>query len=437
MDELNELGYTPGEDRLFRKNGMKYLLLFSLLYASVYCMRLNIGNATGLMIAEGIINEKQAGILSGLLFWFYGVGQLVSGRISETKSPVTLLTVSVALSAGMNLLFGLQNNFVLMAIIWAVNGFAQSLAWSPGVVALSKWFPGSRRGFSLGFALAFSGFGQALSYIAVAAAFAAFPGLGWRAAFLIPLILPVILLVVFRLFAKNKPEDVGLRSYKEPDPEKSLLETEIKKKVDEGGVFTPFLLVLKTKGFLLWIPFSFLGGLVRYGLCTWVPLYFNQVYGIDPTSGLLQSAILPVGMGFGTFIVPWFTDRFCPNNRLPAAVISAIVAAVSIGVLLGLDPTVPSQLAVIELLLFVTGFAVYAVSGISWAVATDVGGRALSGTASGILNFSSYIGAAVQSVIYGFLLSRIGWRMVFISMIAACVINSLIALIKSLKGKRK
>ena len=77
-------------------------------------------------------------------------------------------------------------------------------------------------------------------------------------------------------------------------------------------------------------------------------------------------------------------------------------------------------MSVIFVLLFIAGFCIYAINGTAWAYATDIGGRVFSGTSSGILNFSAYVGAAVQSMIYGFLLEKLGWSMIFVSIAVLC-----------------
>ena len=75
----------------------------------------------------------------------------------------------------------------------------------------------------------------------------------------------------------------------------------------------------------------------------------------------------------------------------------------------------------VQALLFVAGFCIYAINGTAWACATDVGGRVFSGTSAGLLDFSAYMGAAVQAVVYGFLVDKIGWGAMFASLAILCV----------------
>ena len=50
-----------------------------------------------------------------------------------------------------------------------------------------------------------------------------------------------------------------------------------------------------------------------------------------------------------------------------------------------------------------------------WAVAGDIGGRALSSTVVGVLDWAVYIGAAVQAVAFGFVKDNFGWDAIFIT----------------------
>ena len=422
----NALGYTPEQYKRFRRYGVRYLLLYSALYCFLYCMRLNLSGAGAAMTAQLHWTSAQIGILTGTMFWTYALGQLLTGRLSELLGTSRFVMLSVLLSAAANLLLGFQSSLVVMAILWGCNGLFQAMAWAPGIAALTNWWPGNRRGFATGFAQAFSGFGQAAATLSVALAFALLPAQGWRAAFRIPAAFPLVALVFFAAFTKESPEKAGLPAYRESDPDREANEQALRALLQEKGKLYPFRYLLSDKKFLLWVLIAFLVGLARYGLITWIPMYFTDRFGMDITKGLLQSLTLPVGMGVGSLVVPWLTDRFCPTNRLPAVILSAFAGAAAVGGIVFLDPRQTAQAVLLQILLFTAGFFIYAINGVAWAYATDVGGRVFSGTSSGLLNFSAYTGAAVQSFLYGFLLRSLGWNMVFVSVAALCVCVALL-----------
>jgi len=431
---IETCGYSPQDFAKFKRYAWRYLLMFSFLYCALYCCRLNLSNASAVMMAELGWTKADIGILTGTLFWTYGIGQIVNGRLSEIVGPTRFVFFAVLLSAAANIFFSFQTSILSMAVLWGINGFFQSMAWTPGLATLTKWWPGNTRGFATGFAHAFSGFGQVAATLSVAFAFAAFPEMGWRAAFIVPAAFPLIMVIIYKIFAKPTPSAVGLPEYTENTEEMAKNEITMQEIVRTKGKFYPYKYILSNRRFNLWMVVAFATGLARYGLVTWVPLYFIDQFGIKITDGLLSSLALPVGMGIGTLVVPWLSDYLYLNNRIKACVHSAIIGAVAVYVFFLLDPTVMWELVLIEILLFVAGFCIYAINGTAWAFATDIGARVFSGTAAGCLNFCAYMGAAVQSLLYGFLLDAGGWNIVFMSIAAFC---GLIAILGTLSATQK
>lgn len=89
-------------------------------------------------------------------------------------------------------------------------------------------------------------------------------------------------------------------------------------------------------------------------------------------------------------------------------------------------------------LLFFAGFFIYGINSLVWAFATDVGGRAFAGTATGILDCSAYIGASVQAIFFGSVLTSSGnWNLVFTCIIGVMVVLIIAAIIAGSGGKKK
>ena len=431
MEQL-KYGYNQAEYKKFTGGAWRYLLLFSFLYCAHYCTRLNIGNAQVYMTE---FSTEDIGILSSVLFWSYGIGHLVNGRLSEIIGIRKFIILSVILSVVCNIFMGFQTSIIAMAVIWGFNGFFQSMAWSPGISSLTAWWPGDKRGFATGFANAFSGFGQVVATLMVAFGFVILPELGWRSAFFVPAILPIVMLVVFCIFAKASPKAIGLPEYKEEDQDRAEHEDEMAKIVKEKGVLYPYFHLLKKPVFLVWTFVVFASGIARYGLVTWIPKYLNETTELGAIVSLLTSTILPIGMGIGTLVVPTLTDKFCPNNRLWAGVISGLIAALCILGITFLDPNNGFQFALMLICLFLAGFFIYAINGVVWTYAADVGGRVFSGTASGVLDFAAYMGAAIQATVYGSILTAGNWYAVFISIAVFCFLIALVSFVSARKKK--
>lgn len=430
-NENLKFGYTPEEYKKFKSYGWRFLLGFSFLYMCIYCCRLNLSSAMPMMMEDEGWDTAQMGLVTGTLFWTYGLGHLVNGRLGDIFGANKFVITSVILTCTANIVLGFQNSLIAIAIIWGFNGYFQSMAWSPGMSAMIKWWPGDTRGFATGFAHAFSGAGQAVCILAVTLAFAVMPDAGWRAAFWIPCAFPLVMLVIYLLVAKTSPVNIGLKEYKEDNPLKEQQEAEMMKIKEEHGPVYPYIMLLKNVKFDIWLIVAFITGLARYGIVTWIPLYFIERFNEDIKTGLMSSLVIPLGMAIGTLVVPWLTDRYCPNNRLPAVVISGLCAAATVWIFFMIQPGLFAQA-----LLFMAGFFIYAINGLCWAYAGDVGGRVFAGTAAGMLDFSAYMGAGCQSAVFGFILLKGGWTTIFVTISGGLLILVALAILGS-RGKQK
>ncbi|QZY56089.1 MFS transporter [Crassaminicella profunda] len=427
------LGYTEQEAKKFKKYAWMALLGFSILYAFLYNGRLNMGLALPMMMEEMGWTKTQAGLLSSVLFWTYGLGHLVNGRLGEIFGPKKIILVGLLLSAGANLIISFQSSIGLIAFLWALNGYFQSMLWSPGISLITKWWPSHKRGFATGFANGFSGVAQIIVWFSVLASISAFSDLGWRAAFRIPLISMVAMGAVYWVMVKAKPSDVGLKDYEEEDEGTKEQEAELQRIVQERGKLYPYIHLFSQWRFIIWCFIIAISNISRYGLLTWIPTYYVQELNMNVKSGIFSSVVLPVGMALGTFIVPWASDKFGKNGRLPAVVICAIVSAVSVFIFPSLK-----TLGTASIGLFIAGFFVYAINGVVWAYSTDVGGRVFAGTAAGVLDWAAYMGAALQAIIFGRVLDKTGnWNIVFTSIAVICVLMMVLALIANIKPKNK
>ena len=67
-----------------------------------------------------------------------------------------------------------------------------------------------------------------------------------------------------------------------------------------------------------------------------------------------------------------------------------------------------------SMMLFLVGVSGM-VTGVVWAVAGDMGGRAFSSTVVGVLDWAVYMGAALQASVFGFVKDTFGWPAIFIT----------------------
>lgn len=424
------LGYTTEQFNIFQKNAWNVLLGFSILYCFLYCGRQNLSFAMPAMMGEEGWTALQLGVLSSIQFWTYSLGHLINGRLGEVVGLNKLIVIGMVLSALMNFLIGFQSSLFIIAILWGINGYVQSMLWSPGMALIANWWPSNKRGFATGFANAFSGLGSVATAVAVTVSLVIFPNLGWRGAFFGAAIVMLLVVVIYPFFAKERPSSIGLPEYVDSNESNAYKDYELQKIIAQKGKLYPYIFLFKQWKFDLWIIIIACSSIGRYGLLTWIPTYYVEVFDVDIEAGIMGSVVCPLGMAVGALVIPWLSDKVWSHNRLPWVVISSVMSALTV---LGFMFAGPGIVA--SVLLFFAGFFIYGINSLVWAFATDIGGRMFSGTATGILDCAAYIGASVQAIFFGGVLTNTGdWNLVFVGIIGVMVVMIIAALIAGKKN---
>lgn len=100
-------------------------------YALYYLGRVNISVVLVPLAMTLDISRAEVGALGTVFFWVYGIGHFVSGEIGSHVSPYRMVSLGLLTIAFTNILFSFQTSFVVMLILWAINGMAQSTGWAP------------------------------------------------------------------------------------------------------------------------------------------------------------------------------------------------------------------------------------------------------------------------------------------------------------------
>ena len=433
MEKKEHLGYTREQYKIFKKNAWIVLLAFSILYCFLYCGRQNLSYAMPAMMQEEGWTALQLGVLSSVQFWTYAFGHLVNGRLGEIIGVNKLIVIGMVLSAAMNMLIGFQASLLFIIILWAVNGYVQSMLWSPGMALLANWWPSSKRGFATGFANAFSGLGSVVTAFVVSLSYMVFPRMGWRGAFVGSAIVMLLVVAVYPFFAKEKPSKIGLPEYIDPNQVIETNDNELRLIIEKKGKLYPYIHLLKQWRFDVWMVIIACSSIARYGLLTWIPTYYAEVFQADIETGIIGSVICPLGMAAGALVIPWLSDRMWSQNRLPWVVISSIGAALTVFGFMNAEPGL-----IASFLLFFAGFFIYGINSLVWTFATDIGGRTFGGTATGILDCAAYIGASVQAIFFGSVLTNSGnWNLVFACIVGVLVVMIIAALVAGKGNKNK
>ena len=167
--------------KLYKKLRFQSFIAGTVGYSLYYVCRTSLNVVKKPILESGALDATQLGIIGSALLFAYAIGKFVNGFLSDHSNIKRFMAAGLCVSAVANLLVGvlgfaggagLAGNmtlFVAFAVMWGVNGWAQSMGAPPAIIALSRWYPLSKRGTYYGFFSASHNLGEFLSFLFVGA----------------------------------------------------------------------------------------------------------------------------------------------------------------------------------------------------------------------------------------------------------------------------
>jgi MFS transporter, OPA family, glycerol-3-phosphate transporter len=112
---------------------------------------------------------------------------------------------------------------------------------------------------------------------------------------------------------------------------------------------------------------------------------------------------LPVGMAIGAVSNGWVSDRFFGSKRCSAITLYMVLASIAV---LCMRQIPFNQVLLCTGTLFLCGFFVFGPQASFFALCPDLAGVKRAGTATGVLNFYSYLCAGLMEPFIGWLLDH-------------------------------
>ena len=393
----------------------RILVTFCGFYLFVYLGRFNFWPVAPLVKEDLSLSHVEIGIINALLLWGFGLGDLVHGRLAETYGLRLWVAMGAVLTSVLNVATSFGTTAITIAVPWGIAGFVNAACWSPGISMISQWWPRRDRGIAMGILGTFSGGAMLLMWWVSGTVGAEF---GWRAAFRYPPLVIAALGLAFYFLTRDRPADVRLPEYVEEDEVSAIPEAVSPERLKGFG---PYKELLSNPRFQLASHVKGLENVVRYGLTTWVPIYYFEQGGLSIESTLMLTIVLPLGYLVAPPVAGLISDRLLHSARRPMVMASCLISAAAL-VAIALAPPVNISLGAV--LLFIGGVSM-GLSPMS-TVAIDIAGRRMSGTSSGLLDAHGYAYAGLQAIIFSVVLDMTGspWPVVFIAMASTRIISA-------------
>ena len=375
------------------------------------------------------MTSEQMGIIDGIYLVAYAFGQFIWGILGDKigTRKIVLLGLTGSIVAGF--FMGVSSIMLAFGVFSLLQGISQSTGWAPLGKNVSNWFSLRERGVVMGWWTTNYAIGGLIG--APLAGFMAVYFGDWRYAFFIPSLILLIVLILFFLFQKNSPQDIGLPTIEEyhgGSDFEFIKEEQNRVEPEEGSWELVFKVIRNPMVLLLGAVYFFLKP-TRTAILFWGPLYVSETLG----TGMAKSAIVSMSFflagPFSVLAAGYATDKLFQSRRMPYSIISMLLLSVLLFYFNDLA-SIKSSL-VTAVLLFGIGFLIFGPDSlVVTTAAIDFGTRKGASTAIGVVNGMGSIGAIAGGMLPGFLKDSWGWEGLFMFLAASALIASILMIPK-------
>lgn len=364
------------------RNALFIGVLCSVSYLAVYFARNILGAVTAGMKKDGF-EESFFGTTSSVYFISYAIGQLVNGAIGDKIKARYMISLGLLFAGISNFVFSLVARTPLAAYAaYACTGFFLAMIYGPMTkVVAENTEPIYATRCSLGYTFA-SFFGSPLA--GVVATFTA-----WQSVFAISsaflVAMAIACFVVFLVLEKK-----GIVKYGLFKPQKKT-----------GGGNVKLLIKRRIITFSL---VSILTGVVRTSVVFWLTLYITEYVGFsEKVAPSIYSAVTLI-ISFSAFIAIFVYELLKRNMNLTIFIMFTVSTLCFVGAYFVKQPVVNLVLIALAIL------ASCCSSSMLWSrYCPSLYDTGMVSSATGFLDFLSYIAAAVASSLFAGAVDSIGW----------------------------
>lgn len=392
----------------FRGQQWKMLLVTMFCYLFFYTGRHNFGWAAKGMATSLNVSYSYIGWISFSMLLGYAIGQFINGNLADRLSARVMVTTGAYLSVLTNIAVSYSDSITTIMILWALNGYFQSMAWAPGGKLISNWWNEAELGKAFGFYTMAAGLSSVLTYLLSIVLLQ--QGMEWRMLFRLPVLFLLVAATIFLMIVRDKPSDAGFI-----DPVKKDGTSE------KISWLARYRVVLSYPHFLL-TSFAFgFESMARYGLIFWVPVHYLGKNWKDNPGNLWVTFLLPVGMAAGALSFGMLSDSLFKKNRIHSIRFGMLMSAL-MALLVYVLPA--NNLLLAGFLMLSVGFFVYGPQSCFWPLSPEMLGRDYTGTGIGFMNMFGYVFAALGEPLFGFIIDWVGnTNIIFVFISGICLLS--------------
>lgn len=374
--------------------------LCSVSYFAVYIARNILSAVTPQMVELGY-SEEYIGSISSLYFVFYAVGQLINGAIGDKIKAKWMICVGL-LGAGItNLIFSNITLYPQAAmIVYGLTGFFLSMIYGPMTKVVSEnTDPIYATRCSLGYTFA-SFFGSPSAGL-----LASF--LAWQNVFAVSsgvlAVMSVLGFIFFSVFEKKKIVQYGL--YKAEKKGAKNIRVLFKHKIIKFSLI------------------SILTGVVRTSVVFWLPTYISQYLGFSSTDAAMIFTVATLVISTTAFIAVFIYEKLGFNIDKTLLLLFSCSTLFFLLTFL-VDLPFLNVVFIVLAIMSSNGCAT-----MLWSrYCPSLRDTGMVSSATGFLDFVSYMAAAAANLIFANAATTIGWSNLILVWLGLMILGVIIAL---------
>ena len=390
----------------------KIAYFLAAVYFTSYCMRVNLAVMLVKICSELRVEKTELAIVITGLTVAYGIGQVISGFLGDRLKPYYIIPAGLALAVLCNVGIFFSSSIPAMTVIWSINGFVHALLWPPIVRLMSTHL--SAEDYS--FAAVRVNQGSSIATVSLYLFCPLLLGfMEWRTIMLLCAAWGAVMVALwFLLYPRVFTKEIDTAQKADaPAP-------------FEGQKKTPVPLYI-FGAIALIMPGIMMQGMLRDGVTNWMPSFLLETFGLSEENSIVSTVILAIFTMISYSAFRALQKKFFKNEVTCAASIfggSAVICAI----LFVVNFFAPKAALVPSLILM--ALTVAAMHGINLMLISIVPRRFVVfgkvSTYSGILNASTYVGAALSTYGFAALAEAYDWNFtiltwVIISLVGATV----------------
>ena len=376
------------------------LLLLVLISVITFLDRINITMASGDIMAELGLSEKQWGWVLSVFTISYGLMQVPLGVWGDKRGYRLVLALIVLWWSLFTGLTGLAWSFGSLLLIRFMFGIGEAGSYPCMTGVVVKWYNQHETSTAQGYIWAASRMGGALTPFIVLPVLLY---LGWHWAFYILAAVGVLWSAVWYFWYRNRPSEVkGITA-----EELATLPAEESPRTEEQKVAIPWRKMMRNRQFWLILAMYFFYAWGSWFFFSWFPRFMEVGRGFDKSELTYVIAIPFVMSMVGNIAGGYLSSRFSLKYGLKVGRRLLGVGGLAVSALfMFLAAFIPGKTEVFVFLSLAFGVIDLMLPS-AWAICSDIGGR-YSGAVSGAMNTAGNIGGFVCATAFGYLIEATG-----------------------------